>query len=295
MRSCAKPSSFGASLRLILLLTVEAGAGGGLVHLASLPFLRTPGLSLVAWGRWLPTTPPPDALAAVARLGATGGAAWLLATTLLYCLGRLSALPRLLRSIAGTTPLPLRRIVDGALALSVVATVAGVAVGGAALAGPAPSPPPVVATVASPASPPGTVIAGPGAPPGVLVFPGMAPAAATSPGTPPSPGLTVPLPSPGPAVVATTATPAEDPGSGSPAPSVASSPSDLHVVVAGDNLWSIAEETLGASTGEPLNQLGDARIAAYWTAVVRVNRPHLRSGNPSLIYPGESVSLPPVT
>jgi hypothetical protein len=36
----------------------------------------------------------------------------------------------------------------------------------------------------------------------------------------------------------------------------------------------------------------DAVIAEYWERVVALNRATLRSGNPSLIFPGEIVALP---
>lgn len=63
---------------------------------------------------------------------------------------------------------------------------------------------------------------------------------------------------------------------------------DSVTVHVGDNLWKIASrhlETLG---------MGADRLPSYWVAVVEVNRNLLRSGNPDLIYPGETVLLPPV-
>jgi hypothetical protein len=59
-----------------------------------------------------------------------------------------------------------------------------------------------------------------------------------------------------------------------------------HVVVRGDNLWSIAAAHLGAHRA--------ADVAPYWQRVVDANRATLRSGDPSLIYPGEHVTLPPL-
>jgi nucleoid-associated protein YgaU len=64
-----------------------------------------------------------------------------------------------------------------------------------------------------------------------------------------------------------------------------------HVVQRGDNLWLIARHTLAAhSRDAPSN---DA-MARYWHTLIDANRSTLRSGDPSLIYPGEIVALPPV-
>lgn len=61
-----------------------------------------------------------------------------------------------------------------------------------------------------------------------------------------------------------------------------------HVVAHGDNLWSIARNELQARGATPTNQ----QVAVYWGELLRRNR-HLRSGNPSLIFPGEVVHLAP--
>jgi nucleoid-associated protein YgaU len=63
-----------------------------------------------------------------------------------------------------------------------------------------------------------------------------------------------------------------------------------HVVVAGDNLWRIAAAEVQRRTGgaDP----SDAAIATYWREVVAVNASSLRSGDPSLIHPGEIVTMP---
>ena len=58
----------------------------------------------------------------------------------------------------------------------------------------------------------------------------------------------------------------------------------------GDNLWKIARRHLQSLGEDPANR----RLATYWARVVDVNRSVLRSGNPDLIYPGETVLLPPV-
>jgi nucleoid-associated protein YgaU len=66
-----------------------------------------------------------------------------------------------------------------------------------------------------------------------------------------------------------------------------------HVVVAGENLWTIAQEHLAEARGgadEPTTR----EVAAYWLRVVEANRDRLLSGDPDLIYPGEEIVLPPV-
>jgi nucleoid-associated protein YgaU len=62
-----------------------------------------------------------------------------------------------------------------------------------------------------------------------------------------------------------------------------------HVVRAGDNLWRIAETELTRATG---GAPAESDIARYWQRVIAANRTTLRSGDPSLILPGEVVTLP---
>jgi hypothetical protein len=245
MRSDAKSSDSRAVWRLLALITVELSALQALSRLASLAFLKTPGADPSAWRLWLASTPPQDAVAAVLRLVATGGAWWLGATTALYLAARLARIPGLVMALQWTTPRAVRRVVDRALALSVIASLAG---GTAAFAGGAPpAPVPVVAVV--------------GGEPRVLL------PAGTSLGTQlvPSPE---PLPIP-------TVLPLAAP--------------DRHTVQWGDNLWTIAAGHL-ADTGVTRS---NGQIAPYWRELVQENRASLRSGNPDLIFPGETVALPP--
>jgi nucleoid-associated protein YgaU len=60
--------------------------------------------------------------------------------------------------------------------------------------------------------------------------------------------------------------------------------------VAGDNLWQIARAEVIRAGGA--DGPADAQIAPYWQRVVAANRSTLRSGDPSLIFPGEVVTLP---
>jgi nucleoid-associated protein YgaU len=63
-------------------------------------------------------------------------------------------------------------------------------------------------------------------------------------------------------------------------------------VRAGDNLWLIARAAVTRMAGANPT---DAEVAHYWRAVIAANRSTLRSGNPSLIFPGEIVALPAVS
>jgi hypothetical protein len=62
-----------------------------------------------------------------------------------------------------------------------------------------------------------------------------------------------------------------------------------HVVVRGDNLWTIARAEV---VRRHANESSDRDVARYWARVVAANRPRLRSGNPSIIFPGEVILLP---
>src|SRR5438094_336610 len=62
---------------------------------------------------------------------------------------------------------------------------------------------------------------------------------------------------------------------------------DRHTVQRGDNLWTIAANHL-ADNGITRS---NGRIAPYWRELIQDNRRSLRSGNPDLIFPGETVAL----
>ena len=61
------------------------------------------------------------------------------------------------------------------------------------------------------------------------------------------------------------------------------------VVEPGDNQWKLAEERLQEALGRAVS---DAEVAPYWRATVDANRDNIRSGDPDLIQPGETLDLP---
>jgi nucleoid-associated protein YgaU len=67
-----------------------------------------------------------------------------------------------------------------------------------------------------------------------------------------------------------------------------------HVVVEGDNLWTIARDHLAEARSGGAGELTTREVAAYWLRVVEANARNVRSGDPDLIYPGETIVLPPV-
>ena len=260
MRSHAKCPRSEGPLRLFVLMGMEICLLDALYRLQSLPYLRTPGADPSAWRLWLASTPPQDAVAALLRLAATAAAWWLLTTTGLYLVARLTRVPAMVRTLEWTTPRVVRRLIDRAVALSVIASLAG---GTAAFAGGGNPPAPVVAVM--------------GGRPDILLPPGIGPGAQPQPSPEPLP---VPLPQVAPLPKSS----ALGEGAAPPGP-------DRHTVQRGDNLWTIAANHL-ADNGITRS---NGRIAPYWRELIQDNRKSLRSGNPDLIFPGETVALPPTT
>ena len=67
------------------------------------------------------------------------------------------------------------------------------------------------------------------------------------------------------------------------------------VVTPDDNLWELSASALARGTARERATIADDEIARYWRTVCDANRDALRSGNVNVIYPGETVALPPVT
>ena len=245
-----------AVLSLCALVAAEGAAVILLHRLGSLPGLA------VGWGdpaRWLAVTASEDVLLAVCRLAALACAVWLLGGTLLYTLAKALRIPAAVRAVEWAAVPAVRRIADRAVAVALAtSSVMGAGAGGAWADGPAP-PPPAVASFAATTS---TVGYRP-VPAGVPDLGGLL--LEREPQGMPTPVAAAPLPP----------------------------PPDQHVVVRGDDLWSVAQDRLAASLGVAPAQVGPAQVAGYWRALVQANAATLRSGDPDLLLPGEVLILPP--
>lgn len=244
-----------ARARLLALVALEA---------AAIPLLQDRGgTAAVDWahlGDWLAATAPEDAVVAVVRLVALVLAGWLLATTVVYFIARASRLPGLVRATAWATLPAVRKVVDAAVAVTLV----GGTVVSAHPAGAQVSPPPIVVELNSTTT---STLAH-------LYVP--VPAGDRFVATPTT--LTIPR--------------SVAPPPATPPPAIAEPASRTHTVVPGDNLWTIAAAELTRQTGRTPDHLAEVEIRNYWVAIITANRPHLRSGDPNLIYPGESILLP---
>ncbi len=268
---------------LVTLLVFLGGAVALLHRLGDLEWLRIPWGSL---GTWFVSAPMEDVLAAVLRHVAIVLAYWILCTTVVYLVARLRRIPRTMRSIEWVTVPAVRRVVDGALAVSI----ATASITAPALPAVAYELPPIVVEVDESGRPvpPGTPSDGSTSarndtrPEEIL----MRPAGPRRIGwMPTSTG-------PGQDIV-----PVDDIGPSVPflldrgAATVTVSGSSAVIVADGDHLWSISRRHLEQAHD---GAVSDDRVATYWRRVIEGNRDRLRSGDPDLIYPGETVVLPPI-
>jgi hypothetical protein len=238
----------------MLLVTLLAAEVGGVVVLHRLGSRAPFAIPYRHVGEWLGNTAPADALAAVLRLVALVGCAWLLLTTTAYLAACVSRVPAAVRAAQWATLPAVRRVVEAGLAVSIAA--------GSVLA-------PSVARAATPpaAASPSPATAGTGVRDGHHGTLESLPAEPTSTTAP------------------TTAPPPVAPTMAGP----------LTVVVEpGDNLWEVAARHLAVVSGRTRSGVSDAEIAPYWVLVCDANTSSLRSGDVNLIFPGETVTLPPV-
>ena len=262
---------------LVLLVAGETVAVVALHRLGGVDGFAIPGHDL---GRWLQQSTSEEVLLAGVRLAALVAAWWLLGSTLLYVVARVARLHGAARALGWATLPAVRRWVDRAAAVSIVAATA-LGVGRPAAADPPPTTSPASAPVVVdvdhrdparvPSRPPSTVRTGQAvdSPPGPTV---------------PPTGTTFPPPTTAPLVAPTAPPPV------APVPPPAGA---THTVTSGEHLWSIAAGQVATATGKAPADLSPADVAAYWLRVVELNRHRLRSGNPNLVYPGEVVELPP--
>jgi hypothetical protein len=241
-------------------LAVEGAAIAALTAIGHEPAFRVP---LTRLDDWLAVTPPADALVAGLRWVAMVGAWWLFAGTLVYVAAVVTRVPAAVRAVRWAALPPVRRVVDAAF----VATVVGGAVLAPATAG------------ARGAGPPPTTLVRDGRGGDLASLP---PATAAVPTPPAGPPASAPAP---------TAAAVPPVALSPPAVSV-----EVQMVVApGDDLWALAAARLATTRGIAPGDVADAEIAPYWVAVCERNRGALASGDPNLIFPGEIVTLPPVS
>lgn len=251
----------------------------GALLLGTVPALAGPPLGDPAsWGEWAGARQPVEAAFAVLRLVLVAVSCYLLAATLVASFARLARIGRLV-AVTDVVTLPfVRRIVHGAIGVGMVgATVAAGASAASATSGPALARPAVVQVrLAAQVTDPGPTAAAPGGGGDAVDRP------------PPTLRRLDPLP-------VTDVPPTADPAP-LPAPAGdrvgAPATAGIEVVVdAGDHLWSLAEGALEAAWGRAPS---DAEVVGYWEQVIEANRARLAdSANPDLVFPGQSLVLPP--
>lgn len=250
--------------KVTALLLFEVAAISALHALGGMPGFGVRGHHLLS-----PATRVEDAIASGLRFVALGMAYWLLLSSAVYLAARLADIPAALGAVRWLTLPPIRRLVDGTLAV-------GLSVGTLVIPTPAMAqqPPPVEQTyIPTPAG-----FEQPGEPLVGLDGDAFIP-----------PGASIPAP----------AAPVQEPiqhgletASAIPTHLLFDRPPDFaHEVAAGENLWSIARDRLSRLTDASPS---DSEIAAYWTDLIAANRGRLMSGDPDLIYPGEVLALPVV-
>ena len=233
--------------------------------------------------RWTVERAPDEAAVAVARLMALASAWYLLASTTATAVARVAGAARLVRAAeAVSTPL-VRRLVSGAVGVSLATAAAG---GGTAVAWAGTD---LGGSVPTTVEPGGSLSAEvPGTPPVMrLLAPTEAgapePAAAEA-----GPAAAAPDRS-GPARDAEAGGPTIEPGDDGAAGSEPAPRS--WTVRPGDHLWAVAEQVLIEAWERAPT---DAEVDPYWRAVVERNRSVLRvPGNPDLVFPGQVLAVPP--
>lgn len=244
----------GLRFDVLVVLAVEVALVVAL-HFAA---TQTSTVPLRSLGDWLLNADPTVALAATARLVALGIAYWLLTTTLLYALAFNLGWTSVTGVLRWVTLPVVRRVVQGVTAMSLT---------GASLLGPA----------------------------AVSVTPVLAQSdavVAQADGDDANDGVDDPADSGGYGIdAAGWPEPGSDGGFWRPNAVRQNQAEGAYTVVPHDHFWSIAESHLRQATGRDVTE---DEVCQYWVKVVDANRQSIRSGDPDLIYPLETVTLPPV-
>lgn len=353
-------SSQRKAMPLLALLGLEVLAIVGLQAVGRTSTMRIP------WGdlsNWLANSSIEEVAPAFVLLAALVVAYWLFVSTALCVIAQVSRIPAAVRATNMFALPSVRRVVDGAMVVSIATTsVMGssaaafaseapivpssgdittsisaqagdlsvptptvgtpgdgtASVGGATLAAPAssedtvPTPSPgAPMTTTSTAAPETTTtaipetttsIAGPQTTSTLTPAPSDdwvptpdvgAPSTSTSTAAPTTTSTTVPQ---GPSTPAENTTTTAPPTASAPepsAPQVEVLAATEHRVVAGENLWTIARDTLADTGGRSASTVSESEIRDYWLKVIDANRDTLRSKDPHWIFPGETITLPP--
>ena len=252
--------------KLIGLVMVELLAVAGLHALARLDTFAIEWSDLSGW---LENTAFEDAFGAVVLVGALVLAYWLLISTVSYLAASASGRPAALGAVQWLTLPPIRRLVSRAVALSIAAS----AVAGS-----------VVPAVANLTGSTELVVEidneGTLHPPGTEEGPEVEDDRGSDVIVPPH--LQVPADDEA----------AESEDVAPPEATIDGTIPHAVTVRRGDHLWSLSQQHLERVLGR--SPLGEHEIARYWVRVIEANRVTIRSGDPDLIYPGETIQLPPV-
>lgn len=294
------------SVRRSATLTWLGIFGGAVAAIIALHAIGGDPQYSVVWSdlwRWLDGSPD-RVLLALGRVVALVLAYYIAGATLLYTAARLTRIPALIRSVGWATHPSIRRIAERAVALSLtVSTMAGSGVGPAlAQSDGGVVPTPVVQQVDENGAidvPVPFLIANPNGTdqetPPVSTPTTQAPEDAEPVVVPPF--FLTPRQQDAPAPVEVPphrVHPGEadhiDPVTATTGTKSAAIAYD-YVVEKGDNMWLAAERHLEDVMGRAPT---DAETATYWSHMIEVNRPLIRSGDPDLIFPGEIIVCPAV-
>jgi LysM repeat protein len=279
-----------ASLLLGIALFHAMGSGP-----LSPPPLRDPS----SWQAWAEAREPLTAVVALLRLLVLALAWYLVGVTTIGMVSRLTRVARLVRIADALTVPAVRRLLQGALGLGLATAMVGAATPAAA--------PASTAVVASLDADPTPRQAGDTVPPGSsedevrlvradhdearMADPGDVDDVRTIGTDPADDALPVPLQlleADGPAGAVGVVDEVS-------MRRVVEEPPDLtasYQVAAGDSLWTIAARTLEAARGSSPTE---TELHGYWGSLIEVNRARLADpANPDLIFPGQSLVLPPV-
>lgn len=265
---------------LALLLLFEAVAIFALRAIGRDEAMQIDWRHLAAWsdGKTIDQLLPPIVLLVALVL-----AYWMLASTILTVLAAASRVPSFITATTRFTLPSVRRVVDGAMAASVLTTsIVGMLGASAAFAAEEPSATtgPTSTTLVDAQNnitSGGNVAADAGG--GYFATPTLK--------VDPNAKAGAPAPTPSSTPAPTQQNPAKD-TSQHHAPAAAAT----HVVKRGENLWTISRDHLADTKNTPASSLSESDIRGYWVKVVKANKDTLRSHDPHWIFPGETIKLP---